>query len=456
MSSFFHNHTHDLSAPMMNSSVSSNLSDVETITENFDHRDIGMMIEDGKGCKEVDEGIITLITNLFHKGQYTTLIDVANEILTDAPGSIFVNNAIAESYAKLGDDRQAINYYEKASDLIPLTKDFKQNKHYLPNIYNNLGVALKSLGFLDKSETIFKQAISLDPKSSAAYNNYGNLLNDKADVSSAQKCFLKAIDLDPNNFSAYWNLHSTVNDFDQAKQIIELCLERAPEHSEAIFTLAGINAFAGKDSHFDVLMKTEYSNNPILTSIKWILSLPALPEIHFNRWSVFDRAIQLSNTDRSFYEFGVWMGDSFRYVMQSFKSGYGFDTFKGLPESWGPIPKGTYSSYGAIPDVSGGEFIVGEFEKTLPEFFSISRPKAGLINFDADLYTSTYCALMNAKPVIDTSTIMIFDEFIVNQNWEQDEFKALNDFCEIKGISYEVLIISLFTKQAVVRLSSNK
>jgi hypothetical protein len=63
---------------------------------------------------------------------------------------------------------------------------------------------------------------------------------------------------------------------------------------------------------------------------------------------------------------------------------------------------------------------------------------------------------MNAKPVIDTSTIMIFDEFIVNQNWEQDEFKALNDFCEIKGISYEVLIISLFTKQAVVRLSSTK
>ena len=49
---------------------------------------------------------------------------------------------------------------------------------------------------------------------------------------------------------------------------------------------------------------------------------------------------------------------------------------------------------------------------------------AGLINFDADLYSSTITALNHARPVIDTSTVLVFDEFIVNRNWEHDEFRA--------------------------------
>ena len=47
---------------------------------------------------------------------------------------------------------------------------------------------------------------------------------------------------------------------------------------------------------------------------------------------------------------------------------------------------------------------------------------------------------------------MKFDEFLMNSNWEKDEFKALNEFCENFGFSYEVLAISLFTKQVAVRI----
>ena len=77
---------------------------------------------------------------------------------------------------------------------------------------------------------------------------------------------------------------------------------------------------------------------------------------------------------------------------------------------------------------------------------------AGLINFDADLYSSTITALSNAKPVIDRRTTLVFDEFIVNNNWEQDEFKALNEFCAANDLSYEVVAVSLFTKQVVCKL----
>ena len=118
----------------------------------------------------------------------------------------------------------------------------------------------------------------------------------------------------------------------------------------------------------------------------------------------------------------------------------------------GVVPRGTYSSRGRVPDIKNAKFIVGEFAATLPEFFDQKRPMAGLINFDADLYSSTITALSNARPVIDNRTTLVFDEFIVNNNWEEDEFKALNEFCKSNGFTYEVVAVSLFTKQVVCRL----
>jgi hypothetical protein len=65
---------------------------------------------------------------------------------------------------------------------------------------------------------------------------------------------------------------------------------------------------------------------------------------------------------------------------------------------------------------------------------------------------STLCALTNARSVIDAGTVLIFDEFIVNSDWEQDEYRALNEFCENHGVTYEVLAVSLFTKQMVCKV----
>ena len=162
--------------------------------------------------------------------------------------------------------------------------------------------------------------------------------------------------------------------------------------------------------------------------------------------------VELSNKTRPFYEFGVWRGEAFQYLIKTLKKGYGFDTFEGIPENWHDEKAGTYSSDGNIPQIEGGEFIVGKFEDTLPGFFSKTAPKASIINFDADLYSSTICALNFAKPVIDKHTILIFDEFIINKNWEQDEYKALNEFCFHNDFTYKVLAISFITKQAAVRL----
>ena len=108
-----------------------------------------------------------------------------------------------------------------------------------------------------------------------------------------------------------------------------------------------------------------------------------------------------------------------------------------------------------MPKIKGVEFIVGKFENTLPKFFSQTSPIASLINFDADLYSSTICALNFANKVIDNKTILVFDELIMNKNWEKDEFKALNEFCYNSGFGYEVIAFSFYTKQVAVKLKKN-
>ena len=142
----------------------------------------------------------------------------------------------------------------------------------------------------------------------------------------------------------------------------------------------------------------------------------------------------------------------FKYLIKTFKKGYGFDTFEGLPENWHTKKKGTYSAEGTIPRIDGGTLIKGKFEETLPTFYSKPRPMASIINFDADLYSSTLCALNYSKPVIDKETILIFDEFLINENWEHDEYKALNEFCANNNLTYEVLAVSYMTKQVAVKL----
>ena len=106
----------------------------------------------------------------------------------------------------------------------------------------------------------------------------------------------------------------------------------------------------------------------------------------------------------------------------------------------------------ATHDIPGGEFIAGTFECSLPKFFLEIRPTASLINFNADLYSTTLCALTYSRPISDQRsaisdqhTILVFNEFIMNESWE-DEYKALNEFCEVNQYSCEVLAISFLTK----------
>ncbi len=318
--------------------------------------------------------------------------------------------------------------------------------------HSNLGNILRDIGKLQEAELSTRKAIKIKPNLAEAYSNLGSILIDLGKLKEAELSTRKAIELKPDFADAAWNLYGLAKTIDQAEERINQCLKMDKSYLKAKLTLSALKFHQSDQSLLNIFIKSSYKDHPMIRSIKWVSTLVNLPELFFNRWALFDSIINKSKKDRPFYEFGVWRGESFKYLINSFKQGYGFDTFEGLPEDWHANKQGTYSAEGTIPKINGGTFIAGKFEETLPTFYSKTRPMASIINFDADLYSSTLCALNYSKPVIDKDTILIFDEFIINKNWEQDEYKALNEFCANNNLTYEVLAVSYFSKQVAVKL----
>ena len=48
--------------------------------------------------------------------------------------------------------------------------------------------------------------------------------------------------------------------------------------------------------------------------------------------------------------------------------------------------------------------------------------------------------------------VIIFDEYVMYEGWQEDEFQAFREAVDEYGWKYEYLGISLVTKQAVVRI----
>ena len=384
--------------------------------------------------------------NAFHiQGNFSKSVIYFKKALSLIPNNADCHANLSNSLQLQGNFEEAIKVAKKAISI---------NPNHAIALYN-MGNALHAQGLLEDAVKVYNKALSIKSNFVECYANIGNVLQDQGKMEQAVHNYKNALSIDPLHISSLWGLSGTAKNINEAKNWIKYCLKADQNHEKARLTLSALEFYEGNKSEFNSLMQSSLRNHPYLRSFSWVFNLPKLPKLFFNRWALFDHIVHLSNQERPFYEFGVWRGTAFRYLIKTFKKGYGFDSFQGLPEGWHNEGAGTYSSSGVIPQIDGGEFIVGKFEDTLPDFFSKPRPIASLINFDADLYSSTIFALNCSKKIIDQNTILIFDEFLINDYWEQDEYKALNEFCLNNKYTYEVIAISFFTKQVAVRLIDN-
>lgn len=141
-----------------------------------------------------------------------------------------------------------------------------------------------------------------------------------------------------------------------------------------------------------------------------------------------------------YLEFGVWKGDATRAWARLLRHPdtvlHGFDTFEGLPESWGNEPAGSYSTRGAPPKVDDPRvtFFKGLFQETLQRYDPPARGDLVLM-MDADLHSSTIFVLRRLRELVRPGTWIYFDEF----NSVGHEERAFRDFVEETGFRFQCM-----------------
>lgn len=136
-------------------------------------------------------------------------------------------------------------------------------------------------------------------------------------------------------------------------------------------------------------------------------------------------------------ELGVASGDSTVAIskLQNFDlctEWNGFDTFRGLPEPWGDLPKGAFSTSGKPPAIKGEKFHwhIGDVEKTIEELDSeLLRKKRVFIIFDLDLYKPSKIAWEKAATFLKSGDVLYFDEA-----YESDEGRLIREIQEQQEI----------------------
>jgi hypothetical protein len=146
--------------------------------------------------------------------------------------------------------------------------------------------------------------------------------------------------------------------------------------------------------------------------------------------------------DGLYLEFGVYSGKSINQIatIKSNKTIYGFDSFDGLPETWRTGFEAGNFSIKQLPIVNENvKLIKGWFENTLPDFINVNQEACAFIHVDCDLYSSTKTVFEYLEKKIRDGSILLFDEYFNYPGWQDNEFRAFQEFIAKTGKKYEYI-----------------
>ena len=122
------------------------------------------------------------------------------------------------------------------------------------------------------------------------------------------------------------------------------------------------------------------------------------------------------NVSGNIVEFGVATGDSMRRFQQALtrygdgsKKLFGLDSFRGLREPFEGAAVGAFIC--EAPNIPGVEMVPGYFEDTCTDALRARVGRVAFAHFDADLHSSTLVALRWLTPLLNTGSLLLFDEF---------------------------------------------
>jgi Flp pilus assembly protein TadD len=354
--------------------------------------------------------------NMFQQGLRDDAAVFAREVLQAAPKEAEAVHLLGVLALQDGDIEQALVYLQQA---IVLAKRMPN-----PVCYNNYGLALHEQGALDLAAEQYRMAIKLAPQYADAYYNLHALLLTQAPPQALQ-CLKSAVRINARD--------------EDARFMLGVLLHRLGEVDAAQAYLNPTSA----------LMQARFDAWQYLAASDAKLALTG------SNYETFKLGFEHALPDGLVLEFGVRHGNSIRQIAALAQQAvHGFDSFEGLPDKWHHEPKGSYTTKGVIPTVPAEVSLhAGWFEDTLPAFLQQHAGHARFINVDCDIYSSTKTVLTQLAPRIVAGTVIVFDEYIGNVHWREDEYKAFQEAIAQYGWQYQYLSFSLFTKQVVVRIT---
>lgn len=166
-----------------------------------------------------------------------------------------------------------------------------------------------------------------------------------------------------------------------------------------------------------------------------------------SKLELYDHVIpMLTNRPGLCLEFGVFKAATINHFAKNCPNRLwdGFDSFEGLPESWGggEKGKGAFSLGGKLPAVRNNVRLHrGWFDNSLPPFLKEHAGNAAFLHLDADLYSSTITVLRLCNERIERGTLLLCDEYFGQIGWRVGEHKALQEWAqqynrEIRCLAY--------------------
>lgn len=158
-------------------------------------------------------------------------------------------------------------------------------------------------------------------------------------------------------------------------------------------------------------------------------------------------------------EVGVFEGVSVNFIADTLaKRGdkrlvHGFDSFEGLEEDWSgeALGKDFFNQKGRLPPVRPSVRLhKGWVQDTLGPFYAEQggKPPLALIHIDTDTYTPARHILEISSPLLTSGTVIVFDELIGYPNWQNHEFKALQETLDRSRYRF----IAFTSRQAAIRI----
>ncbi len=152
-------------------------------------------------------------------------------------------------------------------------------------------------------------------------------------------------------------------------------------------------------------------------------------------------------------EFGVAYGGSTRVIRESLtrfsgscddapfrdKKIFALDSFEGLRERYESVEAGHFAC--EPPQIDGVEIVKGYFEDTLTPELALAVGPVAFAHLDADLYTSTTCALNFLTPLLNSGSLLLFDQYTAGGGQEQRAFEHWRE-----GNAIQTLAVAEFAR----------